>query len=160
MSDMISDRRERAFALLAQLDPQAPTKVAANLDALGHDFAELILGFAFADIVSRPGIDLRTREMLTVAALMAMGNAHPQLEFHIRAALNVGVNEQEIIEILLQIAVYAGVPACMNGITAARKAFAAREQNQQPSQEVPATPVVFRKVGTGFRTKNAAKTKN
>lgn len=124
---MISDsktRRERAFALLAQLDKDAAEKVAANLDSLTGDFAEIVLGFAFADVVSRPGIDLRTREMLTVAALMAMGNAPAQLEFHIRAALNVGVTREEIIEILLQIAVYAGVPACMNGVSAARKVFA------------------------------------
>ena len=119
------DRRARAFALLAQLDPEAPAKVAANLDALSDDFAELVLGFAFADIVSRPGLDLRTREMLIVASLMAMGNAPGQLEFHIRAAMNVGVSREEIIEILLQTAVYAGVPACMNGISAAKKAFAA-----------------------------------
>jgi len=130
VSDLSSTRRERAFALLAQIDPQAPAKVAANLDALSDDFAEIVLGFAFADVVSRPAIDLRTREMLTVAALMAMGNAPGQLEFHIRAALHVGVSREEIIEILLQIAVYAGVPACMNGISAARKAFAARDGGQ------------------------------
>lgn len=123
MSSDSQNRRERAFALLAQLDADAPENVAASLDALTEDFAEVVLGFAFADVVSRPGIDLRTREMLTVAALMAMGNASAQLEFHIRAALNVGVTREEIIEILLQIAVYAGVPACMNGISAARKAF-------------------------------------
>ncbi|MBO9356060.1 carboxymuconolactone decarboxylase [Bordetella petrii] len=124
MSTPTPDRRERALALLAQLDPHAPAKVTANLDALSDDFIELVLGFAFADVVSRPGIDLRVREMLTVAALMAMGNAPGQLEFHIRAALNVGVSREEIIEILLQIAVYAGVPACMNGISAAKKALA------------------------------------
>ena len=98
--------------------------VAANLDGLSGDFAELVLGFAFADVVSRPGINLRTREMLTVASLMAMGNAPGQLEFHIRAAMNVGVSREEIIEILLQTAVYADVPACINGISAAKKAFA------------------------------------
>ena len=124
MNTRISDRRERALALLAQLDSQAPRKVAANLDAMSDDFTEVVLGFAFADVVSRPGLDLRMREMLTVSALMAMGNATEQLEFHIRAALNVGVSREEIIEILLQIAVYAGVPACMQGISAARKAFA------------------------------------
>lgn len=134
MSALSLDRRERALALLAQLDPQAPGKVAANLDALSDDFTELVLGFAFADVVSRPGIDLRMREMLTVAALMAMGNAPGQLEFHIRAALNVGVSRQEIIEILLQIAVYAGVPACMNGINAAKKAFVAHAERQSDQQ--------------------------
>src|SRR3546814_6985179 len=88
------DRRERALALLARLDSQAPAKVANRLDRLSPDFTELILGFSFADIVSRPGIDLKTREMLTVAALMAMGTAPSQLEFHIRAALNVGVDRK------------------------------------------------------------------
>jgi len=136
MSHVANDRRERAFALLAQLDPQAPAKVAANLDELSADFAELVLGFAFADVVSRPGIDLRTREMLTVAALMAMGNAPEQLEFHIRAALNIGVSREEIIEILLQIAVYAGIPACMNGISAARKAFVSHAE-RQPGHPAP-----------------------
>ena len=123
------DRREKALTLLGKLDPGAPEKVAKRLDRLGPDFLELILGFSFADIVARPGIDLKTREMLTVAALMAMGTAPSQLEFHIRAALNVGVTREEVIEILLQIAVYAGVPACMNGITAAEAAFAAHAQS-------------------------------
>lgn len=123
---MTLDRRAKALALLEQLDPDAPTRVATNLDALSDDFLEIILGFSFADIVSRPGIDLRTREMLTVSALMAMGTAPGQLEFHIRAALNTGVTREEIIEILLQIAVYAGVPTCMNGISAAKKAFASQ----------------------------------
>ena len=54
------------------------------------ELAELVLGFAFADVLARPGIDLCTREMLTVATLMGMGTAPGQLEFHIRAALNVG----------------------------------------------------------------------
>jgi 4-carboxymuconolactone decarboxylase len=122
---MMQDRRSKALALLKSLDPEAPSRVAENLDALSDDFLEVILGFAFADVVSRPGLDLRTREMLTVSALMAMSTAPGQLEFHIRAALNVGVTREEIVEILLQIAVYAGVPACMNGIIAAKKAFSA-----------------------------------
>ncbi|MFQ2659922.1 carboxymuconolactone decarboxylase family protein [Aeromonas caviae] len=100
------------------------------MDALSPELAELVLGFAFADVLARPGIDLCTREMLTVATLMGMGTAPGQLEFHIRAALNVGVSRETIIEILLQVAVYAGVPACMNGISAARSAFAAHDKGR------------------------------
>ena len=55
----------------------------------------LILGYAFADVVSRKGIDLRTREMLTIAMLAAMGTGPGQLEFHMRAALNNGVTREE-----------------------------------------------------------------
>jgi 4-carboxymuconolactone decarboxylase len=113
----------QAMALLEQLEPGAPEKVQANLDAFAPDAAELVLGYAFADIVGREGIDLRTREMLTVAMLAAMGTAPGQLEFHIRAAMNTGVTREEIVEIVLQVSVYAGVPACMNAISAAKKAF-------------------------------------
>ena len=116
-----------AMALLEKLEPSAPVRVQANLDSFSPDTAELVLGYAFADIVGREGIDLRTREMLTVAMLAAMGTAPGQLEFHIRAAMNTGVTRQEIVEIVLQVSVYAGIPACMNAITAAKKAFYATE---------------------------------
>ena len=120
-----SARLAQAMDLLEQLEGGAPAKVEANLDAFSPDAAELVLGYAFTDIVSRKGIDLRAREMLTVAMLAAMGTAPGQLEFHIRAALNTGVTREEVIEIILQVSVYAGVPACMNAITAAKSAFAA-----------------------------------
>lgn len=136
MKGLVSERCNRAFALLAKLDPQAPSKVAADLDALSDDFAELVLGFAFTDVLSRPGIDLRIREMITVAALMAKGNAPAQHEFHIRAALNVGVSQEEIIDDLLQMAVYAGVPACVNGISAAQKAFTSQAERCDEQQGV------------------------
>lgn len=118
-----TDRLTKALDVLETLDPEAPPKVTANLDRMSGDFAEVVLGFAFADVVSRPLLDIKTREMLTVAALTAMGTAQSQLEFHIRAALNVGVTKEEVVEILLQMAVYAGVPACMNGVAAARRVF-------------------------------------
>jgi len=61
--------------------------------------------------------------MLFVAVLTGMGTAPIQLAFHIRTALNLDVGKKEIVEIFLQMAVYAGVPACMNGVAAARQAF-------------------------------------
>lgn len=118
-----SDRRTRAFYLLELLDPTAPEKVAANLDEFHGDAAEILLGFSFVDVVAREGLSLRTREMLTVAMLSAMGTAPGQLEFHMRAAVNTGVTREEIVEIVLQVAVYAGVPASINAITAAKSAF-------------------------------------
>lgn len=122
----------QAMALLEKLELGASSKVRSNLDAFSPDAAELVLGFAFADIVGRDGIDLRTREMLTVAMLAAMGTAPGQLEFHIRAAMNTGVTRKEIVEIVLQVSVYAGVPTCMNAISAAKKAFQALEKSGPP----------------------------
>ncbi len=118
----------KALALLEELERGASDKVRANLEAFSPGATELILGYAFADVVSREGIDLRTREMLTVGMLAAMATAPGQLEFHMRAALNSGVTREEIVEIVLQVSVYAGVPACMNAVAVAKKAFQAREQ--------------------------------
>ncbi|WP_411892803.1 carboxymuconolactone decarboxylase family protein [Yoonia sp. SDW83-1] len=114
--------------MLEELERGASDKVRANLEAFSPGATELILGYAFADVVSREGIDLRTREMLTVGMLAAMATAPGQLEFHMRAALNSGVTREEIVEIVLQVSVYAGVPACMNAVAVAKKAFQAREQ--------------------------------
>lgn len=123
MSASTSHRRAQALALLERLEPGAPGRVAQNLDEFHDDATEILLGFAFTDVVAREGISLHTREMLTVAMLAAMGTAPGQLEFHMRAALNTGVTREEIVEIVLQVAVYAAIPASMNAMTAAKSAF-------------------------------------
>lgn len=74
--------------------------------------------------------------LATIAALTAMGNASAQLKVHIEAGLNVGLTRDEIIEIIMQMAVYAGFPAALNGLFAAKDVFAARfpvEQDDAPS---------------------------
>ncbi|NWO07135.1 MAG: carboxymuconolactone decarboxylase family protein [Alteromonadaceae bacterium] len=129
MSAKLSNRRTQALALLEQLEPRALGRVAKNLDDFHPDAVEILLGFAFTDVVTRKKISLKTREMLTVAMLAAMGTAPGQLEFHIRAALNTGASRDEIVEIVLQVAVYAGIPAAMNAITAAKAAFTPGQSN-------------------------------
>jgi 4-carboxymuconolactone decarboxylase len=81
-------------------------------------------------------LDLRSREIGVVAALTAMGNAAPQLKVHLRAALNVGVTRQEIVEVIMQMAVYAGFPAALNGLTAAREVFAAASEAEDQALSV------------------------
>ena len=121
-------RLDKALEILGQLDPAAPAQVRGNLDSLEEGLTETIFGFAFTDVLARPGLDLKTREMLIVSMLAAMATAPGPLEFHIKAAMRNGVTRQEIIEILLQVAVYAGVPAFMTAVTATKKAFAAMEE--------------------------------
>lgn len=99
----------------------------AALADIAPDFADYVLEFPFGDIYSRPGLDLRAREIATIAALAAMGNAAPQLKVHIEAGLNVGLSREEITEILMQMAVYAGFPAALNGLFAAKEVFASRD---------------------------------
>ncbi|HEY4079424.1 MAG TPA: carboxymuconolactone decarboxylase family protein [Burkholderiaceae bacterium] len=124
-SNTDTQRRARGRERLAQVDGAAGLAVVEALAASFPDFADYIVEFPFGDIYSRPGLGLREREIATVAALCAMGNAAPQLEVHIHAALHVGCTAQEIVETLMQMAVYAGFPAALNGLAAARRVFAA-----------------------------------
>jgi 4-carboxymuconolactone decarboxylase len=90
---------------------------------------------------TRPGLDLRSREIAVVAALTAMGNAAPQLKVHIQGALNVGVTRTEVVETIMQMAVYAGFPAALNGLTAAREVFAADDEKSARPLAEPRAPV-------------------
>jgi 4-carboxymuconolactone decarboxylase len=118
------DRYARGQRALAEIDGAAGQAVVDSLADIAPDFARYLFEFPFGDIYSRPGLDLRSREIATIAALAALGHAAPQLKVHIRAGLNVGLTQGEIVEILMQMAVYAGFPAALNGLFAAREVFA------------------------------------
>ena len=122
----IESRYERGFAKLQEIDGEAGERVLESLDDVAPDFARYLIEFPFGDIYSRPGLDLKSREIAVVAALAALGNAAPQLKVHIHGALNVGVTRTEVVEILMQMAVYAGFPAALNGLNVAKEVFAER----------------------------------
>lgn len=96
-------------------------RTAANLDEVSEGFLEIVLGFAFADVVGHGGIDLRMGEMLTVATLAATGTASGPLRFHLRAAMNDFGPRQQIVGIVLQTAVFAGAPSSMNALSVTKK---------------------------------------
>lgn len=121
------NRFERGLRVLSEVDGSAGEKVVESLADIAPDFARYLVEFPFGDIYARPGLGLREREIATIAALAAMGNAQPQLKVHIAAGLNVGLSRQEIVEILIQMAVYAGFPAALNGLFAAKEVFAEEE---------------------------------
>jgi len=123
---MEQSRYQRGWQKLAEIDGEAGEAVIRQLEDVAPDFARYLIEFPFGDIYARPGLDLRSRELATVAALTAMGNAEPQLCVHVTAALNVGCSPSEIIEVIMQMAVYAGFPAALNGLFAAREVFQAR----------------------------------
>lgn len=118
-----NSRLERGIRKLAEIDGEAGERVAAALDEIAPDFTRYLFEFPFGDIYNRPGLDLRAREIATIAALTAMGTATPQLKVHIAAGLNVGLSREEIIEIIIQMAVYAGFPSAINGLFAAQAVF-------------------------------------
>lgn len=118
------DRYTRGAARLAEVDGAAGAAVIRALADIAPDFATSLIEYAFGDIYSRPGLDLRAREIATISMLGALGTARPQLKVHIHASLNVGVTRVEIVEVLMQLSVYAGFPAALNALFAAQEVFA------------------------------------
>ena len=99
-----------------------------NLASKSPELARQLVEFPFAGIYTRSTLDLKTREMLTVAALTVLGYAQSELKDHIRGALNVGCTREEILEIILQMAVYAGFPAALEAVKTASDVFGALEK--------------------------------
>ncbi len=87
------------------------------------DFQDLITRYAWGEIWTRPGLDRRTRSCVTLTALMARGHLD-ELELHVRAALRNGLTEEEIKEVLLQGAIYCGVPAANAAFAVAQRVLA------------------------------------
>lgn len=119
----MNERYETGLVMLDQIDGNGGHQVIEALEAIAPDFGKYLVEFPFGDIYSRKEADLKTREIATIAALAALGNARPQLKIHIRACLNVGCSRTEITEILMQMAVYAGFPAALNALFAANEVF-------------------------------------
>ena len=123
---MNNQRYESGLDKLKEIDGEAGQKVIDSLASISPDLAKYTIEFPFGDIYQRPGLDLKSRELATVAALTALGNCQPQLNVHINGALNVGCKPEEIVEVIIQIAVYAGFPAALNGMFVAKEVFIER----------------------------------
>ena len=124
---MSNQRYVQGLAKLTEIDGEAGEKVINSLANICTDLGKYIIEYPFGDIYQREGLDLKTRELVTVAALTALGHCQPQLNVHINGALNVGCAPQEIVEVILQMSVYAGFPAALNGMFVAKAVFAERE---------------------------------
>jgi 4-carboxymuconolactone decarboxylase len=120
------DRYQRGLAALESIDGEAGAAVIASLADIAPDLARYIIEYAFGDIYLRGGLDLRTREIVTIAMCAALGTARPQLKVHVHGLLNVGGTRQEAVEVAVQMAVYAGFPASLNAITAIEEVLAER----------------------------------
>lgn len=130
-SNEMNDRIARGMHVFRQIDPDTAEKLMDMTHAISPELGEFTIAFGYGDVMSRPGLDLHTRELLNIAMLGAMGTAPYQLEMHIKGALNVGVARKEIVEVILQLAAFAGFPAAYNAFMAAKKIFG---DNHEPAQ--------------------------
>ena len=98
----------------------------ANKTAFDADFQQFITETAWGTVWARPGLERKTRHLLTIAILAALGREH-ELAMHIRATVNTGVTADEVMEVCLQVAIYAGVPAANTAIAIAKQVLTERE---------------------------------
>ena len=127
---METSRFNKGLELLTKIDGEAGKNVIESLQDICSDLAKYTIEYPFGDIYAREGLDLTSREIATVAALTALGNCTPQLKVHLNAALNVGCSEEEIKEVILQMSVYAGFPAALNGMFAFKEVLTERSNNR------------------------------
>ncbi len=120
---MASEKYEQGLKVLEEISPGAAARTKASLDDIAPDMVKYLMEFVFGEISSRPGLDMRAREITAVASLATLGTASNQLKVHIKGALNCGVTREEIVEVLMQILVYAGFPAALTGLRLAKEVF-------------------------------------
>jgi len=113
----MSDRYRRGLDVAERLASEKMSHfVKSGVAEVAPDFARMVIEFAFGDIYSRPALDLRSRELVAIAALAASGKAAQQLRVHVESAASAGITKVEIVEVLMQIALYAGFPVALNAL--------------------------------------------
>lgn len=117
---------QKGWETLAKVDGEQGDRVIEALADIAPDVGEYIIRFAFGEIYNRPALDLRQREIATLSALTAIGGCENQLKVHINASLNVGLTQQEIVEVITQCIPYVGFPRVLNAIFVAKDVFASR----------------------------------
>jgi 4-carboxymuconolactone decarboxylase len=115
-------RYEKGKKVLEDIQQRPVEEIFKELEDVAPDLSRFVVEFPYSEIYTRDEVDLKTRELCTVAAITVLG-AIPQLKDHINAALNVGNTPAEIVEIIMQMTAYAGFPKAINGVMAAKEVF-------------------------------------
>jgi 4-carboxymuconolactone decarboxylase len=113
------------------------TRTAKNRTPFNAEFQDFLMEYAWGSIWSRPGLDHKIRSMITIAMLVAMGRLD-ELKLHIRASANTGVSREEVKEIMMHAAIYAGVPAAFGAFGLAAQIFAEMDQESTDQKATPA----------------------
>ena len=131
MSD--NERFERGKQVRAAvLGTAHVARTAKNRTPFNAEFQDFLMEYAWGSVWSRPGLDHKTRSMITIAMLVAM-NRPDELKLHIRATLNTGVSRDEVKEIMMHAAIYAGVPAAFGAFQLAAQIFAEMDKEASAS---------------------------
>ncbi|PAB59488.1 carboxymuconolactone decarboxylase family protein [Anaeromicrobium sediminis] len=113
---------EKGIKILKEMTDNEGMEGIEHVKSIFPDFEDKIVAFGYGQIYSRPNLDLKMREVVTLTTLITQG-AFEQLNFHMKAALKVGLTREEILEIILQCAAYAGFPKACSALAIAGDIF-------------------------------------
>lgn len=119
-----SSRYRTGRRVLRKIHGQRAVDTIDSMADIAPDMSRFVYEFPFAEIYTRNGLDLKSRQLVTVSCLATLANAGPQLKAHLRGSLNVGWTREELVEALMQLSVYAGFPAALNALKIARDVYA------------------------------------
>jgi 4-carboxymuconolactone decarboxylase len=122
---ILMTRYEKGRQTIESIQGRSVEEIFKDLEDIAPDLSRFVVEFPYSEIYTRENVDLKTREICTVAALTVLGTV-PQLKDHINAALNVGNSPTEVVEIIMQMSAYCGFPKAINGVIAAKEVFAER----------------------------------
>lgn len=120
---MTNERYQRGWQKLMEVDGEGGKHVIESLKDIAPELGKYVIEFAFGDIYSRKELDLKQRQLVTIASLTTQGGCEPQLNVHINAALNVGLTPNEIVETITHCVPYTGFPRVLNAIFIAKRIF-------------------------------------
>jgi 4-carboxymuconolactone decarboxylase len=126
--NMQSQRYKAGWEKLKEIDGEVGENVINSLKDISPDLGKFIVEYAFGDIYTRDGLDLKSKEIAVVAALTAKGTAQPELKVHFNGALNTGSSVNEVKEVILQMSVYSGFPSCINAMNALNEVLKERQE--------------------------------
>ena len=113
----MSERYRRGVEIIQQLSSGSLEQfLTSQVAEVAPDFARMAIEFPFGDLYSRADLGMRDREIVAIAALATLGHGGPQLRHHVAAATKLGISKAEIVEILMQSAIYGGFPAALNAL--------------------------------------------
>ena len=126
--NMVENKYDIGFNKLKNIYGESGIRVLQNVNQTSPDMVKYILEFAFGEIYNRKGLDIKSREIVSISSLLTLGNAVPQLKSHIHGALNIGCTRDELLEIVIQILLYSGFPSALNGLQSMKEVFEERDK--------------------------------
>jgi 4-carboxymuconolactone decarboxylase len=126
---MSVEQEQRGLQKLREIAGEQAAHPLGDWDAIAPDMRRYIIEFVAGDILSRPGLDAKSRQLATVAMLAALSYAPDEFKMHFAGALRLGWTREELVEVLLQTAVFAGFPAALNALTWAQEVLSKQEKS-------------------------------